>query len=258
MPALILMYHDLSGLGTDVPAGHRPYVVDVQTFRAQISLVAGACIPVRTVSQWCELRNGQPTIVLTFDDGHVSNYSIALPILVECGIKATFFITAGRVGTGDTMDWHQIRALHAMGMEIGSHTLTHRPPALLSDIELRHELVESRRLLEDGLGSPILSISSPTGFFNARMRAIAREAGYRSLCIGKVGVAHDQADTFSLNRVAVKRSISEHTFAALLKFDRLTLGRMRAAQSVRNLAKHTLGVESYLRVRRLLVSTRPA
>ena len=50
------------------------------------------------------------------------------------------------------MSWLQIRALHDAGMEIGSHTLAHRPPASLDYDELRFLLAESRRILEEGLG----------------------------------------------------------------------------------------------------------
>jgi peptidoglycan/xylan/chitin deacetylase (PgdA/CDA1 family) len=166
------MYHDVSEASHEVPAGHRPYVIDPERFGIQMRSVGGQPHPTMNVRQWCALRPRQPAIVLTFDDGHVSNYENALPILVDCGLTATFFVTAGLIGTGNTMNWSQIRALHSAGMEIGSHTVTHRPPALLSDAELRDELLESRRILEDGLGTDVLSISSPTGFFNPRMRLV--------------------------------------------------------------------------------------
>ena len=44
-----------------------------------------------------ELQQVEPwpekSVVLTFDDGHESNYLLALPILQEFGFKAHFFIT---------------------------------------------------------------------------------------------------------------------------------------------------------------------
>ena len=155
-----------------------------------LTVAAREC-PVVSVAGWCAAPRQPRAIVLTFDDGHVSNYESALPVLVEHGLTATFFITAGRIGDGTTMTWRQIRALHAAGMEIGSHTVTHRPPSTLDDKALRYELCESRRMLEDGLGAPVVSISSPTGFFNPRMRLIAREAGYQALCFGLAGLASD-------------------------------------------------------------------
>jgi peptidoglycan/xylan/chitin deacetylase (PgdA/CDA1 family) len=254
MPALILMYHDLSEDPAQVPAGHRPYVLDTSTFRCQMNSVAAARLPTLTVAQWGSGSRPPQALILTFDDGHVSNHEVALPILVEHQLRATFFITAGHIGTAGTMSWNQIRDLHAAGMEIGSHTLTHRSPSTLDDDDLRYELLESKRILEDGLGVPVTSVSSPTGFFNPRMRSIAREVGYRGLCFGQAGLAADNGDPFSLKRVAVKRAMSEAQFDALLRFDRAIVCRLRLRQWVRDLARKTLGPNTYLQIRRTLIS----
>jgi peptidoglycan/xylan/chitin deacetylase (PgdA/CDA1 family) len=138
-------------------------------------------------------------------------------------------------------------------MEIGSHTLTHRPPSTLGEKELRYELSESRRILEDGLGATVTSLSSPTGFFNPRMRKVAQEVGYRSLCIGRVGLAAHSGDLLSLNRVAVKRSMTESQFTQLLDLNRMTIGALRSRQWTRDLARKVIGAHGYTRMRRVLV-----
>ena len=253
MPALILMYHDLSENVEKVPKSHLPYVLDPSVFQLQMGSVAASRVPSLTVSEWCSPSRLPRALLLTFDDGHVSNHDIALPILLEHRLKATFFITAGHIGTGSTMDWRQIRALHEAGMEIGSHTLTHRPPSTLDDNALRYELIESRRILEDGLGAPVTSLSSPTGFFNPRMHTIAREVGYHALCFGRMGLVGNSHDLFSLKRVAVKRSMSENRFDALLQFSVGTICQLRLQQLVREAARSTLGIDAYSRVRRILL-----
>jgi peptidoglycan/xylan/chitin deacetylase (PgdA/CDA1 family) len=255
MPALILMYHDLAADPGSAPAEHRPYVLDPVTFRRQMEQVARSGLRISTVSEWRSKSRPGRALIPTFDDGHVSNHALALPILRDLGLKATFFITVGRIGDGTTMDWPQIRALRDAGMEIGSHTMTHRPPSTLNDDEMRYELSESRRVLEDGLGVPVHSISSPTGFFNVRMSAIAQEVGYRALCIGRAGLAADGGDPFALNRIAVKQTVNRKQFEALLRFDRITLGAMRSRQWLRESARNIMGVESYLRLRRMLLGT---
>src|SRR5262245_49548437 len=254
MPALILMYHDVGETLEGVSAGHRPYVLDPKVFRRQMRAIVDAGLLNFTVKDWCASSRQLCAAVLTFDDGNSSNYNTALPILIEHRLRATFFVTAGWVGTGSTMDWRQIRALHAAGMEIGSHTLTHRPPSTLDEKELRYELSESRRILEDGLGAQVTSLSSPTGFFNSRMGKIAQEVGYRSLCIGRVGLAADYGDPFSLNRVAVKRSMTENQFKQLLYFNRVTIGSLRSRQWTRDLARKIIGVQGYTRMRRVLIN----
>jgi peptidoglycan/xylan/chitin deacetylase (PgdA/CDA1 family) len=253
MASLIFMYHDLANDVASVPTEHRPYVLETAVFNRQVDALARHEFPVVTVAQWYTSFRTARTIMLTFDDGHVSNHDLALPILCEYKLKATFYVTAGFIGTGATMNWGQIRALHAAGMEVGSHTMTHRPPLALSDEELRYELTTSRDVLENGLGAPVTSISSPTGFFNPRMKEIAREAGYRTLCFGQIGLVTDTGDPFSLNRIAVKRTMGLDEFDALLRFDRATLRRLKRRQLVPGLARKTLGSRFYLPIRRALM-----
>ena len=254
MPALILMYHDVAEALGEIAAGHRPYVLDPKVFRRQMGAIVDTDLLNFTVGDWCASSRRLRVVVLTFDDGHTSNYDTALPILLDYRLKATFFITAGWIGTGSTMGWRQIRALHAAGMEIGSHTLTHRPPSTLDDKELRYELSESRRILEDGLGAEVTSLSSPTGFFNPRMRRVAQEVGYRSLCIGRVGLAADGGDPFWLNRVAIKRSMTEPQFKQLLRLNRMTIGSLRSRQWTRDSARKIIGARGYTCLRSVLIN----
>ena len=193
---------------------------------------------------------GERAVLLNFDDGHVRNPDLALPILQEYGLKDTFFVTAGLIGKGATMNWKQLSALHRAGMEIGSHTLTHPLPSTLTDSELQYELSESKHVLEDGLGASVTTISSPTGFFNPRMCQIAREVGYRSLCFGQIGLAADDGNPFSLNRIAVKRAMEIGEFEALLRFIQNVIRRLRLHQKFRELARKILRPEVYLRMRK--------
>jgi peptidoglycan/xylan/chitin deacetylase (PgdA/CDA1 family) len=253
MSALILLYHDLARSLAGIAPGHRPYVLDPKVFHYQMQAIATTQISNPTVTEWCAAPNLNQSIVLTFDDGHMSNHDLALPILLEQGLKGTFFVTAGFIGNGVTMDWRQIRALHAAGMEIGSHTLTHRPPSTLADKELRYELSESRRILEDGLGAPVTSISSPTGFFNPRMCKLAQEVGYRSLCIGRIALVSDNGDLYALNRVAIKRAMTEKQFKKLVRFDRCAIRALRSKQWAKDLARRIAGPEGYMRFRKLVM-----
>jgi peptidoglycan/xylan/chitin deacetylase (PgdA/CDA1 family) len=53
-------------------------------------------------------------VMITFDDGYRSCRDIALPILRELGVPATFFIATGFPGVGKLYWWEQIAAvLHA-------------------------------------------------------------------------------------------------------------------------------------------------
>jgi peptidoglycan/xylan/chitin deacetylase (PgdA/CDA1 family) len=255
------MYHDVQADGAltaDVAAGQRPYVLDRAVFAAHLDAMAG--LRSMTVTQLVaagDTGDGR-AVVLSFDDGHVSNYSEAFPAMAARGIVGTFYVVAGRVGHAETLSWVQMREMADAGMEIGSHTLTHREPSTLTDEELRHELRESKRLLGDGLGRPVASLSSPTGFFNPRMSKIAREEGYTSLCFGHYGYVTAASDPFRLNRIAIKRSTSMAELEAILHGDVAVVRRLRRAQMVRNGAKHLLGVRGYLALKGAMLRLRGA
>ena len=78
------------------------------------------------------------------------------------------------------MDWDALRALAARGVEIGAHTVTHAHLPLLSDAEVEHELVESRRRIEAELGRPCRMLAYPYGEEQPRIRAAAQRAGFEA------------------------------------------------------------------------------
>jgi len=79
----------------------------------------------------CPRNDGVPverrSIMLTFDDGHVSHHEEVLPVLKQRKLNAIFFIPAGLVGYREQMTWPHLRQLLLEGFEIGSHGLRHIP-----------------------------------------------------------------------------------------------------------------------------------
>lgn len=128
---------------------------------------------------------------LTFDDGFTSIYSEAFPLLSQFDFKATLFITTGHLQNQKTNDVYgheklnrqQIRELFQAGFEIGSHTVTHRALTLLSDEDIRLELSESKKILEEIVESSIELLAFPLGLWNERVLSIAKECGYSRFTI---------------------------------------------------------------------------
>src|SRR5262245_39497031 len=68
-------------------------------------------------------------VVLTFDDGSKSHFTVARAVLKKYGFGATFFITEGfdfPTNKRDYMTWEEIAQLHRDGFEIGNHTGDHK------------------------------------------------------------------------------------------------------------------------------------
>ncbi len=110
------------------------------------------------------------------------------------------------------MSWDEVRGLAAAGMSIGSHSLTHPILSYLPEAELRHEMVESKKVLERELACPIQTIAYPFGSphaYNDLTRRLAEEAGYR-LGFSLTGGINTprQRDRFDVRRLAIDHDVS--------------------------------------------------
>jgi peptidoglycan/xylan/chitin deacetylase (PgdA/CDA1 family) len=70
-----------------------------ENFRTQLKLLKQRFPIVRFEDDWSSV--GKASVAITFDDGYADNVLVALPILEELEIPATFFVCSGAVGTGD-------------------------------------------------------------------------------------------------------------------------------------------------------------
>ncbi len=112
-------------------------------------------------------------VTLSWDDGHPLDLRIA-QLMADCGLFGTFYIPISI--TRPQLDDYQLLDLCAMGMEIGSHGLTHSPLTRSRDVQ--RELLESKDKLEQIIGRRVSSFCYPFGKFNRRAALSARSAGY--------------------------------------------------------------------------------
>jgi peptidoglycan/xylan/chitin deacetylase (PgdA/CDA1 family) len=122
-----------------------------------------------------------PSFELTFDDANESDFTVALPALQARGLKARFFVLAGRIGQPGFLSASQLEGLCAAGMTIGTHGMHHRPWAKLDRGELHEELIVARDRLRKMTGSTVDEASCPFGSYNRRVLRSLRGAGYRTV-----------------------------------------------------------------------------
>src|SRR5690242_7109708 len=110
-----------------------------------------------------------PKIVITtsWDDGPPLDMRVA-ETLARHGLRGTFYVPL-RAVAGSVVTRSQMLELVGMGMEIGSHSMTHPILTELSNRDIDREMLQSRVMLEDLLGMPIPSFCYPRGRFNRRV-----------------------------------------------------------------------------------------
>ena len=262
----ILLYHRLVAKEKadrgQVPDDEFVWVSYDTAFAEQMAYLDQAGYTTLDLDDYVAIRSGQfpaPTkpVIIVFDDGYLSNYTMAYPVLKSHGFRATIFVapepdehTRREVaGVDEFLTHEQMREMSAGGISIQSHTLTHCILAELDDESARYELTESRRRLAAIVGRPVEHIAIPRAGYSPRIRRLVRQSGYKTACCNNKGTASDRSDPLALPRIVVERDFTVEDFARCLtpraalmlrlvgNFKRIPerLGGARFARAVRNI-----------------------
>jgi peptidoglycan/xylan/chitin deacetylase (PgdA/CDA1 family) len=119
------------------------------------------------------------------------------------------------------MTWDHVRELRRAGMDVESHTRTHRVLQTLPADELRQELEGSRRDLERELGESPRALAYPIGkpvHHTSPIRAALRQAGYRIGLTNGTGPTPTwgRCDPYDIRRQTVARELSTPYLLSIL------------------------------------------
>ncbi|MDD3981355.1 MAG: polysaccharide deacetylase family protein [Spirochaetales bacterium] len=137
-----------------------------------------------------ELELKHDAAIITFDDGDLSMYGIAYPLLRQYDIKASFFIISGSVGEVGYMNWAQIREMAAYRNKdgeslftMGSHGVNHLAMGEVDEKTLIAEFSDSKQIIEEQIGIPVEIFALPYGSGAGRpdIEKMALETSYKAL-----------------------------------------------------------------------------
>lgn len=237
----IFMYHVLTGQSEPVGFhGETKYRLPFAVFREHLALIRREGFEPALVRQvWArESTDVRPAVGLTFDDGDVSNYTLAYPALVEADARADFFVNTATVGRAGFLSWPQIAEMQRAGLSFQSHSHEHVVLVGLPAAALQRQLRDSKHLLEDRLGASVDFLAAPYGLLDRRVVRAAREAGYRAVCTSWNWPARPGARTMS--RIAVYQTTSAAEFSRLLRGGPSILMRRVARAALAHIPKRIL------------------
>jgi peptidoglycan/xylan/chitin deacetylase (PgdA/CDA1 family) len=140
-------------------------------------------------------------IVLSFDDGYLSDYTVALPTLRRHRWAGVLDLVVRNVAQGDIEPW-QVRRLIAAGWEIDAHTISHVDLTTLDSARLREEVAGSRAALRRMFGRPVEFFCYPLGHYDGRVVSALKAAGFRGATTENPGPARAD-EPFTLARIRV-------------------------------------------------------
>ena len=252
MAIVALMYHAITNdRVTNLYDPH--YSVSQEAFQQQIQFIQSQNNLIQTIPSLLDKeeiqRNGY--VCVTFDDGAVTDYEVAFPILCDNNAKADFFINTSTVDSKGYLDWHQIREMQQQGMSIQSHGHTHRYFDDLTDDEIKKELALSKKIIEDKTGKEVLVFAPPGGRLKPAVWRIADELGYKIICHSKPGVWSN--DSKGIPRFAVLNSTSYKQFEDWVNQNNKELFLSIASYNVKYGTKKLLGNSRYEKIRSMIL-----
>lgn len=158
-----------------------------------------------------QIMNTSDFVLITFDDAYEGVYNFAFPVMERYSITGAVFISAGYVGKLNTWDFSPIRHLRHMdkkmlinlsknGWLIGSHGFNHVDLRKCSKENLKMEICDSKKKIEDIIADEVILFAYPFGLFNKRALDTVKECGYKYAFATANGVSHNR---FMLKRMAV-------------------------------------------------------
>ncbi len=217
----ILMYHVLGTAPKGAP--YPQLYVSAQHFQQQMTWLSDHGYQAVTLQRLYDSFHGHAAlpahpVVISFDDGLRSQADVAQPVLSTHGWPAVLNLVVHHyTQTPPAITAARVKRLIAAGWEIDSHTVNHLSLPTLDDAQLRREVADSRRILQNDFGVPVNFFCYPSGRYNTHVIDAVRAAGYLAATTTNEGFTRAGQPTFELSRVRIDHDTDISAFAAKVR-----------------------------------------
>ena len=158
-------------------------------------------------------------VLLTIDDGLLSFYENAWPILKDRKIPFILFINTREVGAYNYMDWNQISELfNNKNVEIGNHSHSHEYLVEETAEIIKDDIKKSIAIFKKKLGKNSDFFSYPFGEYSNEFKNIIRDLGFKYAFGQHSGVIDETKDLWQLPRFPINEKYGElKRFKTLMK-----------------------------------------
>lgn len=180
----ILLYHDFVTVVPETELDNYNYINTPESFEENIKVIIENGYTPISINELYEANNKkiklpEKPILITFDDGYYSNYEYIYPILKKYKVKASIFIVTNNIGKEidniKYLSWNNCLEMQNSGLiEIYSHSTKHIFYNKVPVREIRDDVIESYKIIEENLGKKSLKVFAyPYGAYtNEAIRAL--------------------------------------------------------------------------------------
>jgi peptidoglycan/xylan/chitin deacetylase (PgdA/CDA1 family) len=166
------------------------------------------------------LPPGKP-VVLTFDNGYISQYTNALPVLKQLGwVGVENIQLTGLPPSQGGLSGSQVRGLINAGWELDTQGISHADLITLGPSALRYQTATARQMLRQRYGVPVNWFAYPSGHYNATVIQALKAAGFVGSETVVPGWAAPGEDRYRLPRVRVAGGTSPQALLGLIASER--------------------------------------
>ena len=190
------------------------------------------------------------SIVITFDDGPESILENAVSCLLELYFPASIFVPTGLPGQIVTaahgnkrkrvLDWDQLALLHKNGIDIHSHSVSHKDLTTLGLEQLEYELRHSLETMRLHFGDRDYYLAYPFGMVNQDVLDMVRTVEYKgAFCFGNVLSNWRHTDAYQLKRERVLSTTTIQQFHRKIdtSYDLIRFAHVHSAHQLERLLK---------------------
>ena len=196
--------------------------IQIDVFKKQLEIIKKEGIKFVNPKNFAEslkLNKNERKVLFTVDDGLLSFYNNAWPILKEKNIPFILFVNTREVGSFNYMNWDQIQELYKSNLvEIGNHSHSHEYLVDENPKIIKEDILTSIRIFQEKLGKNSDFFSYPFGEYSSEFKKIIKDLGFSYAFGQHSGVIDETKDLFELPRFPINEKYGElKRFNTLMK-----------------------------------------
>ena len=196
--------------------------IQLDVFKEQLKIIENQDIRFihpKNFKEDLSMNKKERKVLLTIDDGLLSFYENAWPILREKKIPFILFVNTREVGSFNYMNWDQILEIHKTNLaEIGNHSHSHEYLVDESAEIIKNDILKSIEIFKKKLGKNSDFFSYPFGEYSEEFKKIIKDLGFNYAFGQHSGVIDETKDLWELPRFPINEKYGElNRFKTLMK-----------------------------------------
>ena len=214
----VIYYHDIVK-----DEAHGSQYMNLDTFKDQMEYLIKKGYKTYTFNEIDKEKNlffDKKSVLITFDDGWLSNYDEIFSYMKEKGLKYNIFLEVGNIGVNEKyLDWTKVREMYESGIVgFGAHTVNH---ISMKDPQIDNydfEINEANRVIERELGFIPVDFCYPYGYYSKDSNEyLTKNSTYQRIYTSDLRYSYEMNDKIIFGRNSVNSDESFKVFKNKLR-----------------------------------------